>query len=88
MNNHGVKALCVAVLHQTAKDLNKNQKVENYSSRVENDVLNGGIQLYMDLLNLKFTGEDFIKKARGFKPSKHIIKQAFNATWQISKIML
>ncbi len=80
MNNQGVKALCVAILHQAARDLNKNQKVESYSSRVENDVLNGGIQLYMDLLNLKFTGEDFIKKAKGFKPSKHIITQVFDAT--------
>lgn len=72
-NNQGVRALCVGVLHQAARDLQKEPKRDCTTSKVKQDIINGGLRLYLDLLNIDFSEQEFINKARNFKKGSHII---------------
>ena len=62
LNSEGVRALSYAVIYQAARDL-KQASNENYIlSKTEREIKNGGLQLYMDLVGIDVSPEEFIKK--------------------------
>lgn len=57
-----VKALAGAVLIQTAKDIGAQRSACDKSA--ERDVRGGGVDLYLDIIGLDISGEEFIRRAR------------------------
>lgn len=62
ISDDSVKALAGAVLVQAAKDIDA-QRNADYKS-AERDVRDGGADLYLDIIGLDISGEEFIRRAR------------------------
>lgn len=62
ISDGGAKALAGAVLMQTVKDINAQENIGDKSA--ERDVKAGGIDLYLDLIDLDIDHDTFIKRAR------------------------
>lgn len=62
ISDGGAKALAGAVLMQTVKDINAQENIRDKSA--ERDVKAGGIDLYLDLIDLDIDHDTFIKRAR------------------------
>lgn len=60
--DEGAITLACAVLTQAAKDI-KRQSVTR-SGIAENEVMNGGIDLYLDLIGIDMDANAFIKRAK------------------------
>lgn len=74
LNDMGVRALCVGVLHQTVRDVQKSANKDGKPSKVEREILQGGIELYINLLDMDYySPELFIQKAKEAKKNKHIV---------------
>lgn len=65
--NKAYKKLASAVLIQTIKDINWGGDI---SKKAEMDILKGGCDLYIDILDLKITKNQLLKRARRYKYEK------------------
>lgn len=66
--NKAYKKLASAVLIQAIKDINWGGDI---SKKAEMDILKGGCDLYIDILDLKITKKQFLKRARRYGYEKH-----------------
>lgn len=74
LNDIGVRALCVGVLHQAVRDVQNSATKDGKPSKVEREILNGGVELYLNLLDMDYySPEEFISKAKKMKKNKHIV---------------
>lgn len=74
LDDVGVRALCVGVLHQAVRDVQNSVRQDGKCSKVEREILKGGVELYLNLLDMDYySPEEFIAKAKQTKKNKHIV---------------
>ena len=62
------------MLHQAVRDVQNSAMQAGKCSKVEREILNGGVELYLNLLDMDYySPEEFIAKAKQTKKNKHIV---------------
>lgn len=82
----GIKRLACAVLKQAAYDTAQGGKL---SQQTTSEIMRGGVDLYIAVLNLNLSKSDFIKKAKLMYPKKRrLSKREMEVKSKCSELVL
>lgn len=82
----GIKRLACAVLKQTAYDTAQGGKL---SQQTTSEIMHGGVDLYIAVLNLNLSKSDFVKKAKLMYPKKRrLSKREMEVQSKCSELVL